>query len=110
MYMCMHTNEERRREQKKYICKKEYMYFAFSVLDDQELYEEQKYFSLEELQKLILFLNNFVYSCIWEETDKEREGRERKGVIQSCLSCLVLLLQRNQRKSFLPQEDSLLIK
>lgn len=73
----------------------------FSILDDHELYGEQQYFSLEDLSKLTVFLNSFIYSCIWEEN----MAVSKVPVTQGCLSCLMLLLQRNRRKSFLKEED-----
>ena len=81
-----------------------YMYMhTISVLDDNELYEVQEYFTQYQLGRLTIFLNNLIFYCIWEQEILY------SSLVRSTRSCLILLLQRNQRRSFVPQ-DFLLIK
>uniref|UniRef100_A0A1X7SR60 HECT-type E3 ubiquitin transferase n=1 Tax=Amphimedon queenslandica TaxID=400682 RepID=A0A1X7SR60_AMPQE len=77
--------------------------YFLSVLDDNELYEVQEYFTQYQLGRITIFLNNLIFYCIWEQETLYTP------IIESTRPCLILLLQRNQRRSFVPQ-DFLLIR
>ena len=46
---------------------KEHFYFFCSIVDDSEMYEQQKPFRLDELVRISAFLNNLVFKMLWNE-------------------------------------------
>ena len=45
-----------------------FFFFSFySIVDDSEMYEQQKPFRLDELLKISAFLNNLVFKMLWNE-------------------------------------------
>ena len=48
--------------------KRHFFFFFFpSIVDDSEMYEEQKPFRLDELVRISAFLNNLVFKMLWNE-------------------------------------------
>jgi len=47
---------------------KTFVFFFFrSIVDDSEMYEQQKPFRLNELVRISAFLNNLVFKMLWNE-------------------------------------------
>ena len=44
-----------------------FIYLFCSIVDDSEMYEQQKPFRLDELVKISAFLNNLVFKMLWNE-------------------------------------------
>lgn len=77
--------------------------FCFRVLDEEEMYKEQKYFDLESWSEFSFFLNNFVYRMIRLEFERNSTGKsklENSSLYKTLHQLLVLLYERNVRKSF----------
>lgn len=53
-----------------YVVAEKLTFFSFSfysIVDDSEMYEQQKPFRLDELVKISAFLNNLVFKMLWNE-------------------------------------------
>lgn len=46
---------------------KTFVFFFRSIVDDSEMYEQQKPFRLNELVRISAFLNNLVFKMLWNE-------------------------------------------
>lgn len=80
-----------------------------SILDDTELYERQKPFSIEDLVAISSFLNNFVFRIIWnnliplqQETNVQapQNQHEQDPVLQTTHKLLTDLYKRDCRRRF----------
>ena len=79
-------------------------WYLTTILDDIEVYEQDKLFVMSDLQLLVLFLNQLCFNLIWNES-----YAIMPTVFNGVHSLLILLVERNYRRQFLPLE-SLLIK
>ncbi|XP_067934700.1 ubiquitin-protein ligase E3B-like [Watersipora subatra] len=75
----------------------------FMILDDVEVYEEQKPFSLSELVELSDLLNQLVFRIIWYDVIDYRKA-ESDPVFTSAHSLLQLLHERDSRRAFAPPD------
>jgi len=48
------------------------LFSLYSIVDDSEMYEQQKPFRLDELVKISAFLNNLVFKMLWNEMNDGR--------------------------------------
>ena len=82
------------------------LFVVYSVLDDKELFEDQKYFPLNDLKSLTNFLNNLVFTCLWDHAlTKSHTSSSTSSLISSCVALLSLLLRRNRRMPFMTDVD-----
>lgn len=72
-------------------------HLLFLTIDDQEIYEKQKPFTLEELKNMSYFLNNFCFQMYWQES-----AQTHKEILDSTKQLLLLLYDRNDRRPFTP--------
>ncbi|XP_047141200.1 ubiquitin-protein ligase E3B isoform X1 [Hydra vulgaris] len=73
------------------------------ILDDSELYEKQKPFSLDDLVKLSAFLNSMVFKMIWLSSATTSNQEILGGdVKKAALQLLLLIHDRDCRKQFTP--------
>lgn len=75
------------------------------ILDDIELYEKQKPFSIDDLVKLSAFLNSLIFKLIWNEPERSqiKSKIERDDKIKtSALILLWLLYSRDNRRKYTP--------
>ena len=79
-------------------------WYLTTVLDDIEVYEQEKLFVMADLKLLVLFLNQLCFNLIWNGTQATMQI-----FFTSVNSLLLQLVGRNYRREFLPL-DSLLIK
>ena len=63
----------------------------FRVLDDQELFEEQQYFSVKDLTEMSLFLNHLEFHATWEQ---------QASIPTHALTLLTMLYNRDSKHSF----------
>lgn len=80
-------------------------WYLSTVLDDIEVYEQEKLFVLPDLQLLVLFLNQLCFNLIWNTNTHTT----MPTFFTSVNSLLLQLVARNYRREFLSL-DSLLIK
>lgn len=66
------------------------------IVDDNEMYDQQKPFHLDELVKISAFLNNLVFKMLWNEM--ENEATEQ--LLNSSHTLLMILYDRDCRRSF----------
>ena len=78
--------------------------YLSTILDDIEVYEQDKLFVMADLQLLVLFLNQLCFNLIWTGNHSSMPN-----LFNSVHSLLLLLVERNYRRQFVPLE-SLLIK
>ncbi|CAF3697204.1 unnamed protein product [Adineta steineri] len=88
------------------------LYLA-TVLDEEEMYKEQKYLELESWSQFCLFLNQFVYRLIRVEftrttTTSPKLKLENSQLYKTLHQLLILLHERNSRKSFTPDSHWLI--
>ncbi|CAD5216371.1 unnamed protein product [Bursaphelenchus xylophilus] len=81
-----------------------------SILDEKELYENQKPFTLKHLCEISSFLNTFCFRCIWEEMLHYDDQHPADILFQSVYQLNSLLLMRDSRKSFAPTNDFWIVK
>jgi hypothetical protein len=74
-----------------------YYLIVLRTLDDEELFTQEKYFSLSELREISLFLNQLTYSMIMGNLSA---GVSHSGLFNQCHSLLTLLYSRDARRSF----------
>lgn len=78
-----------------------------TILDDLELYEQQRPFTLEELVALSAFLNTFVFRLVWAGLiDLKSVGTNQ--LFCSCHTLLMLLYKRDCRRSYTPPDHWLI--
>ncbi|CAF4168002.1 unnamed protein product [Rotaria magnacalcarata] len=88
--------------------------YLATVLDEEEMYKEQKYLSLESWSQFTLFLNQFVYRLIrieYERTTTSTSPKlrlENNQLYKTLHQLLILLHERNSRKSFTPDSHWLI--
>ncbi|CAK8692376.1 unnamed protein product [Clavelina lepadiformis] len=73
-----------------------------SILDDIEFYEQQIPFHLEELVTISAFLKQFVFKAIWSRIVKDSQS-SMYYVFDSAHTLLMMLYDRDARRSFTPQ-------
>ena len=71
--------------------------FVISTLDDEELFTQEKYFSVTELLDISLFLNQLAFLLIMEGLSFDSSLSE---LYVDCHSLLMLLYSRDARRSF----------
>ena len=73
-------------------------------MDDTELYEEQKVFSVKELSVIAKFVNDLVFRIIW---DGIMTGEQMKAdaLFTSAHRLLQLLHQRDSRRKFVTDDQ-----
>ncbi|UJR25011.1 hypothetical protein I4U23_006372 [Adineta vaga] len=81
--------------------------YLATILDEEEMYKEQKYLDLESWSQLSLFLNQFVYRMIRIEyvrttTTSPKLKLENNQLYKTLHQLLILLHERNSRKAFTP--------
>ena len=74
---------------------------ASRILDDNELFEEQKIFKLSDFAEISKFLNQLLFHILWEEINYPSSGY--------CQSLLSMLYRRDSKRHFCG-EDVWLIK
>lgn len=67
----------------------------FLTLDDQEIYDLQKPFSLISLKQMSLFLNNFCFQMYWQESAKSH-----REILEAAQLLLNILYDKNDRRPF----------
>lgn len=84
--------------------------FCISIQDSKELYEDQLYFSLDELAQIANFLNRFLFNSINSLcSSKINSPTELPTVLTSVHGLLMVLYERDCRKSFC-KEDMWILK
>jgi len=66
--------------------------YIYRTLDDQEIYELQKPFTLLSLKQMSLFLNNFCFQMYWQESAKSH-----REILESTQQLLNILYDKNDR-------------
>lgn len=79
-----------------------------TILDDMELYEQQKPFRLEDLVAMGSFLNQFVFKIIWQNL-VDVKSINGSSFFSSVHTLLMVLYQRDCRRKYTP-DDHWLIK
>jgi hypothetical protein len=85
--------------------------FVYRVLDEEEMYKDQKYLELESWSEFSLFLNQFIYRLIrieFERSPSPKIKLENNQLYKTLHQLLILLHQRNSRKSFTPDSHWLI--
>lgn len=72
-------------------------------MDDLELYEEQKIFTVTDLSDMSKFLNDLTFRIIWYEYMPAAQLKT-DALFTSVHRLLQLLYQRNARRRFAPDE------
>ncbi|XP_031572556.1 ubiquitin-protein ligase E3B-like [Actinia tenebrosa] len=74
------------------------------IVDDQEMYEQQKPFSLDDLVHMSTFLNKLVFKLYWNEITDENKPQSvsAETLLNSGHSLLMILYDRDCRRSFTP--------
>ncbi|KAL9980647.1 hypothetical protein ACROYT_G009257 [Oculina patagonica] len=70
------------------------------IVDDSEMYEEQKPFRLDELVRISAFLNNLVFKMLWNEMNDET----KEQMLNSAHTLLMILYDRDCRRTFTTQD------
>ncbi|XP_020631796.1 ubiquitin-protein ligase E3B-like isoform X1 [Orbicella faveolata] len=70
------------------------------IVDDSEMYEQQKPFRLDELVRISAFLNNLVFKMLWNEMVDET----REQMLNSAYTLLMILYDRDCRRTFTTQD------
>ena len=82
-----------------YVCRPLF-FFLHSVLDDYDLFERQKYFKASDFSEIAVFLNNLMFTYLWEERDL--------SVSTHYLSLLSMLYNRDCKQHFCTEENWLI--
>ena len=77
------------------------VFYPYSILDDFELFEEQRSFKSSHFAEMSVFLNTLLFHVVWEEKDF--------SVSSHCHSLLAILYNRDCKQHFCT-EDHWLIK
>ncbi|XP_070571587.1 ubiquitin-protein ligase E3B-like [Ptychodera flava] len=78
-----------------------------TVLDDLELYEQQKPFRVADLVAMSKILNTFVFRMIWDHGIFDSKSKY-SNLFNSCHNLLMLLYDRDCRRSFTPENHWLM--
>ncbi|KAH7646304.1 Ubiquitin-protein ligase E3B [Dermatophagoides farinae] len=78
-----------------------------TILDDIELYENQKPFRLDDLILISYFLNNFVFKILWHNLI-DIQNMSSNTLLNSTHSLLMLLYKRDCRRPFTPPDHWLI--
>lgn len=78
-----------------------------TILDDVELYEQQKPFCLEDLVSISSFLNQLVFKLIWSNLIDSKAVKSN-SLLMSAHTLLMLLYKRDCRHSYTPPEHWLI--
>ncbi|OTF82512.1 ubiquitin-protein ligase E3B-like protein [Euroglyphus maynei] len=78
-----------------------------TILDDIELYENQKPFRLDDLILISYFLNNFVFKILWHNLI-DIQNMASNTLLNSTHSLLMLLYKRDCRRPFTPPDHWLI--
>lgn len=78
-----------------------------SILDDSELYEQQRPFSIEDLINISTFLNNFVFRILSNQL-VQYNAQDMDPILQSTHKLLSDLYKRDCRRKFAPQDHWLI--
>lgn len=78
-----------------------------TILDDLEMYEQQRPFSLDDLVAISMFLNTFVFKLMWNGLiDLKSVGSSQ--LLSSTHTLLMLLYKRDCRRSYTPVDHWLI--
>ncbi|RWS25410.1 ubiquitin-protein ligase E3B-like protein, partial [Leptotrombidium deliense] len=78
-----------------------------TILDDMELYEQQKPFNVDELIMISSFLNNFVFKIIWNNLI-DLKNIAQNQLLQSTHTLLMVLYKRDCRRNYAPVDHWLI--
>ncbi|KAG8189904.1 hypothetical protein JTE90_018685 [Oedothorax gibbosus] len=78
-----------------------------TILDDVELYEQQKPFMLEDLVSISAFLNQLVFKLIWNNLI-DAKAVKSNALLTSAHTLLMLLYKRDCRHSYTPPDHWLI--
>ncbi|XP_077511129.1 ubiquitin-protein ligase E3B [Amblyomma americanum] len=78
-----------------------------TILDDLELYEQQRPFTLDDLVAISAFLNTFVFRLIWNGLIDLKMANSDQ-LLGSCHALLMLLYKRDCRRSYTPPDHWLI--
>ncbi|XP_054155444.1 ubiquitin-protein ligase E3B-like [Oppia nitens] len=78
-----------------------------TILDDMEMYEQQKPFTIEEMIIISSFLNNFVFKIIWNNLI-DFKTMNMNNLLNSTHALLMLLYKRDSRRQFSPNDHWLI--
>ncbi|GFQ78587.1 ubiquitin-protein ligase E3B [Trichonephila clavata] len=74
-----------------------------TILDDVELYEQQKPFCLEDLVSISAFLNQLVFKLIWNNLI-DAKAVKSNALLTSAHTLLMLLYKRDCRHAYTPPD------
>lgn len=78
-----------------------------TILDDLELYEQQRPFTLDDLVAISAFLNTFVFRLVWNGLIDLKTVNTNQ-LFCSCHTLLMLLYKRDCRRSYTPADHWLI--
>ncbi|KAL3214022.1 hypothetical protein MRX96_035051 [Rhipicephalus microplus] len=78
-----------------------------TILDDLELYEQQRPFTLDDLVAISAFLNTFVFRLVWNGLIDLKTVNTNQ-LFCSCHTLLMLLYKRDCRRSYTPPDHWLI--
>jgi len=76
----------------------------FRILDDQEMYEDQKVLKLTDMAKMASFVNQLCYKLI----SHHNNGRMRESAWTALKTLLMVLYRRDCRRKYCPDEHWLI--
>ncbi|XP_075746500.1 ubiquitin-protein ligase E3B-like isoform X1 [Rhipicephalus microplus] len=81
-----------------------------TILDDLELYEQQRPFTLDDLVAISAFLNTFVFRLVWNGLigGSDLKTVNTNQLFCSCHTLLMLLYKRDCRRSYTPPDHWLI--
>lgn len=82
--------------------------YLITLLDDKEVYEEQKPFQIQDLIQISAFLNNFIFRIIYVKHINIEATPEMKYLFNSMHALLILLYRRDSRREFAPKDHWLI--
>lgn len=82
--------------------------YLITLLDDKEVYEEQKPFQIQDLTQISSFLNNFIFRVIYIKQIDIEATPEMKYFFNSIHALLILLYRRDSRREFAPKDHWLI--
>ena len=75
----------------------------FIVLSDEEIYEREQPFSLKDLATIAGFVNGMLFNVIWNNFEN-LQNQVVVDRINICHGLLILLHERDQRRTFIPND------
>ena len=84
------------------------------IVDDYEMYEQQKPFSLEDLTALSGFLNTLTYKLLWNRPRAKKNAEmvnlldNTESLLSSVYTLLMLIYDRDSRRRFTPENHWLI--